>query len=224
MQALASKAQHVPYRNSKLTHVLLVISAGSLTHHLTPAQDAIGGRSKALMFVMVPPAENQQVEANSALRFAERCKAVLLGGAKKMEAENAELKTLVANLRSKTAEAQTTMAEKSSVARLLFDETASAYRRLAAAFGQIDFGSSLDASDMSVSKIEMGIEVRRRALGVWLSSVENGIIPQQDSDKRVPKLAIGGVRRVEKGKVVRLCAAAETAQSCGSQRTSPTGW
>lgn len=65
-----TKAQysHVPFRNSKLTHLL---------------QDSIGGDSKTLMFVNVSSDESDAAETLSSLRFAERVSKVQLGSGKK---------------------------------------------------------------------------------------------------------------------------------------------
>jgi hypothetical protein len=68
VNALAQKASHVPYRNSKLTHVL---------------QDSLGGRAKTLMYVMASPLSEQSTESLGSLHFAERCKKVILGPAVK---------------------------------------------------------------------------------------------------------------------------------------------
>ncbi|XP_021732678.1 kinesin-like protein KIN-14Q isoform X3 [Chenopodium quinoa] len=68
ISALANKSQHVPFRNSKLTHLL---------------QDSLGGDSKALMFLQISPNENDLSETICSLNFASRVKGVELGPAKK---------------------------------------------------------------------------------------------------------------------------------------------
>ena len=53
--ALASRAKHKPFRNSKLTHLLA---------------NSLSGSSKTLMFVNVAPGSKHYSETVSALRFA----------------------------------------------------------------------------------------------------------------------------------------------------------
>ena len=55
IEALGRGSGHVPYRNSKLTHLL---------------QYSLGGNSKTLMFVMVSPLEQHLKETLTSLRFA----------------------------------------------------------------------------------------------------------------------------------------------------------
>jgi len=68
MAALASKAAHVPYRNSKLTFFL---------------QDSLGGHSKTLMFVNISPTLDNVSETLCSLNFASRIRSVETGPAKR---------------------------------------------------------------------------------------------------------------------------------------------
>mmetsp|Transcript_7707 Transcript_7707/g.12254 ORF Transcript_7707/g.12254 Transcript_7707/m.12254 type:complete len:485 (+) Transcript_7707:596-2050(+) len=66
--AAASKQGHIPYRNSKLTHVL---------------QDSLGQDSKTLMIVQSAPLAKDAGESLCSLNFASRARSVELGQAKK---------------------------------------------------------------------------------------------------------------------------------------------
>jgi kinesin family protein C2/C3 len=59
--ARASKASHVPYRESKLTHLL---------------QDSLGGESKTLMLLQISPVEDSCDETTNSLNFGSRVNAV----------------------------------------------------------------------------------------------------------------------------------------------------
>jgi kinesin family protein C2/C3 len=68
ISALASKQGHIPYRNSKLTHLL---------------QDSLNGNAKVLMLSHIAPEEDNCSETISTLHFATRVSNVTLGKAKK---------------------------------------------------------------------------------------------------------------------------------------------
>jgi kinesin family protein C1 len=63
--AIGAKQAHVPFRNSKLTHLL---------------QPCLGGDGKTLMFVNVAPEESHADETLCSLRFASQVNACELGG------------------------------------------------------------------------------------------------------------------------------------------------
>ena len=66
--ALVQKNEHVPYRNSKLTHLLM---------------PSLGGNSKTLMFVNVSPFQDHFIESVKSLRFAATVNSCKLAKAKR---------------------------------------------------------------------------------------------------------------------------------------------
>eukprot|EP00038_Savillea_parva_P020003 m.30168 g.30168 ORF g.30168 m.30168 type:complete len:961 (+) comp4673_c0_seq2:146-3028(+) len=67
-QSIAQRAPHIPYRNSKLTHLL---------------QDSLGGDSKTCLFVNCSPLKENISETHSTLEFGQRIRKIELGPAKK---------------------------------------------------------------------------------------------------------------------------------------------
>ena len=67
-KSLATNSPHIPYRNSKLTHVL---------------QDSLGGDSKTAVFVNVSPLEENLSETHMTLKFGQGIRKIELGPASK---------------------------------------------------------------------------------------------------------------------------------------------
>lgn len=85
MEALDRKSSHVPYRDSKLTHLL---------------QNALGGNSRTMMVVTVCPHNNSYDETTFALKFATRVRRINLGSAQK----NVNAKNLEESVKNLTSE------------------------------------------------------------------------------------------------------------------------
>ncbi|KAM1038775.1 hypothetical protein ACFX2C_033424 [Malus domestica] len=75
ISSLASKTAHIPYRNSKLTHML---------------QSSLGGDCKTLMFVQISPSASDLGETLCSLNFASRVRGIESGPARK-QADLSEL-------------------------------------------------------------------------------------------------------------------------------------
>ncbi|KAB5534879.1 hypothetical protein DKX38_017965 [Salix brachista] len=81
ISALSSGAQHIPYRNHKLTMLM---------------SDSLGGNAKTLMFVNVSPAESNLDESYNSLMYASRVRSIVNDPSKNVSSkEVARLKKLV---------------------------------------------------------------------------------------------------------------------------------
>ena len=78
LQALAEHQTHIPYRNTKLTHVL---------------QDTIGGDSKLLVMLCVSPVQKYCTESLQGLGFGTRARQVARGPAKKRKPSGLAIQT-----------------------------------------------------------------------------------------------------------------------------------
>ncbi|XP_022719380.1 kinesin-like protein KIN-14S isoform X2 [Durio zibethinus] len=89
ISALASKTGHIPYRNSKLTHIL---------------QSSLGGDCKTVMFVQISPSTADLGETLCSLNFASRVRGIESGPARKqaekLKHDEKETKKLQDNVQS----------------------------------------------------------------------------------------------------------------------------
>lgn len=72
IQALAAKAPHIPFRNSKLTYLLQVrialLTMVELSAWCCSRQSSLGGENKTLMIVQVSPAAESTQESTCSLK------------------------------------------------------------------------------------------------------------------------------------------------------------
>jgi kinesin family protein C2/C3 len=78
-QAISAGSPHIPFRNSKLTHLL---------------QDSLGGDAKVAVFVNVSPLESNLSETHMTLQFGQNIRKVELGTAKQNKGPPQRLKAL----------------------------------------------------------------------------------------------------------------------------------
>jgi ribosomal protein S15P/S13E len=88
INALCDKAPHVPYRDSKLTMLLM---------------EALGGNSKTTLIICCTPEPDHSPETLSTLRFGERAKRIILHAKVNEELSAAELKLHLQNAKKDLA-------------------------------------------------------------------------------------------------------------------------
>ncbi|PKA65013.1 Kinesin-4 [Apostasia shenzhenica] len=116
ISALSSKNSYIPYRNSKLTHLL---------------QSSLGGDCKTLMFAQISPSSADLGETLCTLNFASRVRGVEQGPAKKQSdpAEGFKLKQMAEKLRHEEKEVSK-LNENLQLMHLKFASRDNAFRML----------------------------------------------------------------------------------------------
>mmetsp|Transcript_23971 Transcript_23971/g.53982 ORF Transcript_23971/g.53982 Transcript_23971/m.53982 type:complete len:1025 (+) Transcript_23971:51-3125(+) len=135
-------AEHVPFRNSKLTHLL---------------QESLSGNSKTVMIAAISPSKNNFEETLSTLRFAHACKSIQTKAVQNQESKEAiveELKRQLAEMKkhsmhSPSPEALQQLQESEELRRSLekslkAQEEEAAQREAARAQALDDMGLSID--------------------------------------------------------------------------------
>ena len=184
VNALAQKASHVPYRNSKLTHVL---------------QDSLGGRAKTLMYVMASPLAEQSTESLGSLHFAERCKKVILGPAVKQGPDPQDSKA--------AAEAREAAKRARAEAELLKNSVVSVQSEVNVLRGSLSSLDQLQAKARELLNMPQPLQPKKKAMSVEdecslrashmrdvLQKIEKMVQQQRDSDER-HKIALADAGR-----------------------------
>jgi kinesin family protein C2/C3 len=174
VNALAQKASHVPYRNSKLTHVL---------------QDSLGGRAKTLMYVMASPLSEQSTESLGSLHFAERCKKVILGPAVKQGPDPQDSKA--------AAEAREAAKRARAESELLKSSVASVQGEVSLLRGSLSNLDQLQAKARELLNMPQPLQPKKKTLSLddecslrashmrdVLQKIEKMVQQQRDSEER----------------------------------------
>jgi kinesin family protein C2/C3 len=167
MHALAVKAPHIPFRDSKLTQLL---------------QDSLGGQAKAMMFVHVAPEQSSDSETLSTLNFGKSVTEITLGHAKKNVSMDvgalSDAKSRVAKLESRLELGRKELQEERNRNAALEAEIDSLRAKLQKAeqVGRMADGSSL----VLLSHQQGAIRAHRPAGYVATTPVPSSVPPREE--------------------------------------------